>query len=74
MEIFQDMETFHYIEIFQDMEGLVQKLVGIYVKIQDMEIILDMEGKHHTLLHCSTIGIQKQIYCQVYNLYAYAHQ
>ena len=34
-----------------------------------MEILLDMEANHHTL-HCTTIGIRKQIYFQEYNLYA----
>ena len=37
-----------------------------------MEIILDMEAKHHTLLHGKNIGRRKYIYCQVYHLYANA--
>ena len=39
-------------EIFQDIEGLVFKPVEIYVEIQDMEIILEMEAHHH----CTTIS------------------
>ena len=63
---------------FQDMEGLVLKYVEIHVEIQDMEnfkemeIFLDMEDKHYTLLNGITIGSIKQVYCQVYNLHAYA--
>ena len=58
---------------FQDMEGLVLKRVEIYVEIKDMEIfqtmeiILDIEDKHHTLLHSTTIGRIKQIYRQAYS-------
>ena len=71
-------------ENFQDMEGLVLKHVKMYVEIKDMEIIhdveiildmeiiLDIEDKHPTLIHRTTIGKRKQIYCQAYNLYAYA--
>ena len=33
-----------------------------------MEIILDMEVKHHTLLYFTTIGRIKNIYHQVYNI------
>ena len=39
--------------------------------IQDMETNLDMEAKHHTLLHCTAIGKRRKIYGQVYNLYTY---
>ena len=39
--------------------------------IPDMEIILDMEAKHHKLLHSTAISRTKQIYHQVYNIYAY---
>ena len=39
-----------------------------------MEIILNIEAEHHILLHRKTIGIIKQIYCQVYNLYTYTFQ
>ena len=58
-------------EIFQDMEGLVLKLVEIHVEIQDMEIIQDMEAKHHTR-HCKNIGRRKQICRGSNELYAYA--
>ena len=47
-------------EIFQDIENIL-----------DMKIILDMEVKQHTL-YCTTIVTRKQIYRQVYILYAYA--
>ena len=30
-----------------------------------------MEAEQHTLLHRKTISRRKQIYCQIYNLYAY---
>ena len=43
-----------------------------YVEIQGMEIILDMEAKHHTIIHRANIGRRKQIYHQEHNLYAYA--
>ena len=54
------------------MEGLVLKCVEVHVEIQDMEIFLDMEANNYTLLNGITIGSIKQVYCQVYNLYAYA--
>ena len=69
--------------IFQDIEGLSEKLVEINVEIQDMknfqdmetfwdmEIFLDMEAKHHIILHRTTIGRIKQSYSQLYSLYAY---
>ena len=47
-------------ENFQDMEIF-----------QVMEIILDMEARHHKLLHRTTVGKRKQIYREAYNLYAY---
>ena len=67
-------------EIFQDMEGLVQKRVEIQDMeffqdseiILNMEIILDMEAKHYRPLYRTTTGRRKQIYRQAYNLYAYA--
>ena len=75
-DIYQDMKIYHNMEIFHDMEGLVWKRVEFHVEIQDieiiqdMEIILDMEVKCHTLYR-TTIGRRKQIYRQVYNIYAY---
>ena len=41
-----------------------------YENFLDMEIILNMEDKHHTLIHRLAIGRKYKIYCQVYNLYA----
>ena len=41
-------------EMFEDIENF-----------QDMEIILDMEAKHYTLLHSTTIKIRKYIYRQI---------
>ena len=60
------MENFHEMEIFQDIMETFQDMEII----MDMVIILDMETKHHTLIHGSTIGRRKQIYHQVYNLHA----
>ena len=54
-----------------------KKYVEIHVEIQDkeiilhVEIILNMEAKHHTLYH-KIVGRRKQIYCQEYNLYVYS--
>ena len=53
------------------MEGLVLKSVESHVEIQDMEnhqdmeIVLDMEVKHHTLYY-TTMDKIKQLSCRSY--------
>ena len=44
MEIFKDIEIFHILENFWDVEGLELKHIEIHVEIQDMDIFQDMEN------------------------------
>ena len=45
--------------------------VPVHEKFQDMEIILNVEAKNHTIIHRTTIGRRNQMYLQVCNLYTH---